>query len=297
MIFSISDLFIRRPILATVCSLIIFLLGLGAAFTLPIGQYPNITPPQVVVSSVYIGASAEVVEATVTNVLEQELNGIQGLRYITSTSTDDGVSTITLTFEPDRDQDLAAVDVQNRVATVTSRLPAPVQQTGVRVRKQTSGFLFAIGLYSDKNDKGEPIYDDVFLSNYADLYLVDPIRRVNGVSNVQIFGERRFAIRTWLDPNKMAARRITTQDVIRAIQEQNLQIGVGQIGQQPAPPDLEYQLTVTAKGRLVEPEQFQEIIVRATPTGELIRIKDIGRVELGAENYATVLRFNGVRAV
>ncbi|MCS6959840.1 MAG: efflux RND transporter permease subunit [Pseudanabaenaceae cyanobacterium SKYGB_i_bin29] len=297
MIFSISDLFIRRPILATVCSLIIFLLGLGAAFTLPIGQYPNITPPQVVVSSVYIGASAEVVEATVTNVLEQELNGIQGLRYITSTSTDDGVSTITLTFQPDRDQDLAAVDVQNRVATVTSRLPAPVQQAGVRVRKQTSGFLFAIGLYADKDEQGKPLYDDVFLSNYADLYLVDPIRRVNGVSNVQIFGERRFAIRTWLDPNKMAARGITTQDVIRAIQEQNLQIGVGQIGQQPAPPDLEYQLTVTAKGRLVEPEQFQEIIVRSTPTGELTRIKDIGRVELGAENYATVLRFNGVRAV
>ncbi len=297
MIFSISDFFIRRPIFATVCSLIIFLVGVGAASTLPIGQYPDITPPQVVVSSVYIGASAEVVETTVTNVLEQELNGIQGVRYITSSSTDDGVSTITLTFDADRDQDLAAVDVQNRVATVTSRLPAPVQQTGVRVRKQTSGFLFAIGIYSDRDEKGEPLYDDVFLSNYSDLYLVDPIRRVNGVSNVQIFGERRFAIRTWLDPNKMAARRLTTQDVIRAIQEQNLQIGAGQIGQQPAPPDLDYQITVTAKGRLVEPEQFGEIIIRSDGGGDVIRIKDIGRVELGAENYATFLRFNGIRSV
>ncbi len=297
MIFSISDFFIRRPIFATVCSLIIFLVGVGSAFTLPIGQYPNITPPQVVVTSVYIGASAEVVETTVTNVLEQELNGIQGVKYITSYSTDDGVSNITLTFESDRDQDLAAVDVQNRVATVTSRLPAPVQQTGVRVRKQTSGFLFAIGLYADRDEKGEPLYDDVFLSNYADIYLVDPIRRVNGVGDVRIFGERRFAIRVWLDPKKMAARGITTQDVIRAIQEQNLQVGAGQIGQQPAPPDLDYQITVTAKGRLVEPEQFKEIIIRSDINGSLIRIKDVGRVELGAENYATLLRFNGIRAV
>lgn len=297
MIFSISDFFIRRPIFATVCSLIIFSVGVGAAFTLPIGQYPEITPPQVVVTSAYIGASAEVVETTVTNVLEQELNGIQGVKYITSSSTDDGLSTITLTFESGRDQDLAAVDVQNRVATVTSRLPVPVQQTGVRVRKQTSGFLFAIGLYADRDEKGEPLYDDVFLSNYADIYLVDPIRRVTGVSEVQIFGERRFAIRTWLDPNKMAARAITTQDVIRAIQEQNLQVGAGQIGQQPAPPDLDYQITVTAKGRLVEPEQFNEIVIRSDNKGSLIRIKDIGRVELGAENYATFLRFNGIRSV
>ncbi len=297
MIFSISDFFIRRPIFATVCSLIIFLVGVAAAFTLPIGQYPKITPPQVVVTSAYIGASAEVVETTVTNVLEQELNGIQGVKYITSSSTDDGISTITLTFEADRDQDLAAVDVQNRVATVTSRLPLPVQQTGVRVRKQTSGFLFAIGLYADRDEKGEPLYDDVFLSNYADLYLVDPIRRVTGVSEVRIFGERRFAIRTWLDPNKMASRGIIVQDVIRAIQEQNLQVGAGQIGQQPAPPDLDYQITVTAQGRLVEPEQFGEIVIRSDSNGSLIRIKDIGRVELGAENYATFLRFNGIRSV
>lgn len=297
MIFSISNYFIRRPILATVISILIFLAGLGTALTLPIGQYPEITPPQVVVTSVYIGASAEVVETTVTNVLEQELNGIQGVRYVTSSSTDDGVSTITLTFDADRNQDLAAVDVQNRVATVTSRLPAPVQQTGVRVRKQTAGFLFAVGIYADRDNQGKPLYDDVFLSNYADLYLVDPIRRVNGVSDVQIFGERRFAIRVWLDPNKLAARRLTAQDVIRAIQEQNLQIGAGQIGQQPAPPDLEYQLTVTAKGRLVEPEQFQQIVIRSTNNGELVRIQDVGRVELGAENYASFLRFNGIRSV
>ncbi|MDX1976575.1 MAG: efflux RND transporter permease subunit [Pseudanabaenaceae cyanobacterium bins.68] len=297
MIFSISDFFIRRPIFSTVISLIIFMVGLGAALTLPIGQYPEITPPQVVVSSVYIGASAEVVENTVTNILEQELNGLQGVRYVTSSSTDDGVSTITLTFDADRDQDLAAVDVQNRVATVTSRLPAPVQQTGVRVRKQTAGFLFAVGIYSDRDAKGKPLYDDVFLSNYADLYLVDAVRRVNGVSNVQIFGERRFAIRVWLDPNKLAARQLTAQDVIQAIQEQNIQIGAGQIGQQPASPDLAYQFTVTAKGRLVEPEQFKQIVIRSTGNGELVRIQDVGRVELGAENYASFLRFNGVRAV
>jgi HAE1 family hydrophobic/amphiphilic exporter-1 len=292
MILSISDLFIKRPILATVCSVIITLLGIACIPTLPVAQYPDISPPQVSVTSNYVGASAEVVESTVTNILERELNGITGVKYIKSTSANDGNSNINLTFDLGRNQDLAAVDVQNRVSTVLSRLPGPVTQTGVQVTKTNNNFLLAIGLYAERDEKtGQDVYEDVYLSNYADLYIVDALRRIKGVGEVQIFGERKYAMRLWLDPTRLASRQLTPQDVVTALRAQNLQVGAGQIGQPPAPRDQAYQYAVIAQGRLKEVEEFENLVIKTSEDGTLIQFKDIGRAELGAENYSSVLRF------
>lgn len=223
------DFFIRRPIFALVCSIIITLAGALAIPTLPIALYPDLAPPTVSVTATYVGASSEVVESAVTIPLEQELNGIEGMRYITSTSNNEGVSSITLTFEPTRDVEVAAVDVQNAVARAASRLPAQVNQAGIVVNKASGQLLMSIGLYSD-DDR----YDPQFLSNYVDVALKDPLKRVRGVGEVRIFGERKFAMRLWLDPTKLARRGITAQDVVRALQEQNIQVAAGQVG---APPD------------------------------------------------------------
>ncbi|AFY73928.1 hydrophobe/amphiphile efflux-1 (HAE1) family transporter [Synechococcus sp. PCC 7502] len=292
MILSISSFFIRRPVFATVCSLIITLLGTACIFLLPIAQYPEIAPTKVTVSSNYVGANAEVVESTVTNILERELNGIEGVRYITSTSANNGSSSIDLVFNLGKNKDIAAVDVQNRVSTVQSQLPGPVQQTGVTISKESTGFLFAIGVYSEKGE-----FDDLYLSNYADLYIVDAIKKVKGVGGVIIFGERKYAMRIWLDPSRLAARGLTSQDVVSAIQQQNLQVGVGQIGQQPNLPDQQYQLSISATGRLKDPDEFGDIVIKTATDGTLIKLKDVGRVELGAENYGSSLRFNGTRGI
>jgi hydrophobic/amphiphilic exporter-1 (mainly G- bacteria), HAE1 family len=292
MIFSVSDFFIRRPVFATVCSLVIALLGLACIPSLPVAQYPEITPPQISVTSNYIGANAEVVESTVTNILERELNGVDGLRYIKSTSANDGSSSINLTFELGKNQDLAAVDVQNKVSTVQSRLPGPVTQTGVQVTKANNNFLLAIGLYAERDSKtGKDVYDDVYLSNYVDLYMVDAIRRIKGVGGVQLFGERKYAMRVWLDPERLAGRSLTPQDIVSALQSQNLQVGAGQIGQPPAVPGQQYQYAVTAKGRLQSEEEFNDLVVKSTEGGTLVRLRDVGRAALGAENYGSVLRF------
>ncbi|MBD2035945.1 efflux RND transporter permease subunit [Leptolyngbya sp. FACHB-321] len=292
MILSISTFFIRRPIFATVCSIVVTLLGIACIPTLPIAQYPDIAPPQVTVTSNYIGASAETVESTVTNILERELNGISDLRYIKSTSANDGTSIINLTFGLGRNQDLAAVDVQNKVSTVQSRLPGPVTQTGVQVAKANSNFLLAIGIYSDRDEKtGQDVYDSTYLSNYADLYLVDALKRIKGVGGVQTFGERKYAMRLWVDPERLASRGLTAQDVITALQQQNLQVGAGQIGQPPVDDGQQYQYAVTAQGRFKNAEEFNDLVVKTTETGTLVKLRDVGRAELGAENYGSLLRF------
>jgi HAE1 family hydrophobic/amphiphilic exporter-1 len=292
MLLSISNFFIKRPIFASVCSIIITLLGIACIPTLPIAQYPEIAPPSVTVTSNYVGASAEVVESTVTNILERELNGLKGLRDITSSSANDGTSNINLTFNLETNQDIAAVDVQNRVSTVQSRLPGPVIQTGVQVSKANNNFLLAIGLYSDRDEKtGKDVYDDVYLSNYADLFISDAVKRVRGVGGVQIFGERKYAMRLWLDPERLASRNITPQDVVTALQEQNLQVGAGQIGQPPTTDGQQYQYAVVAQGRLKDAEEFSNLVIKTTDTGTLVRLRDIGRAEMGAENYSSVLRF------
>jgi len=286
------DFFIKRPVFSTVCGLIILLVGAISIPTLPIAQFPDISPTQVSVTSNYSGASAEVVENAVTNIIEREINGVEGMKYMTSSSSNDGTSTITITFDPSRDKDIAAVDVQNRVSIAQPRLPQSVQQTGVRVSKESSNILMAIGLYTENGQ-----YDNTFLSNYADIYLVDALKRQKGVGNVQIFGERKYSMRVWLDPNRLASRSLTPQDVVDALNEQNLQVGAGGIGQQPAPEGQMYQLDLRAVSRLTDTSQFEEIVLKTDDDGTLVKLKDVGRAELGAENYSTFLRFRGNDAV
>ncbi|MCF4970157.1 efflux RND transporter permease subunit [Nostoc sp. CMAA1605] len=282
------NFFIKRPVFTSVCAIIIFLVGAISIPTLPTDRYPEISPTQIIVNANYTGASAEVVEKTVTSVLERQINGVQGMKYITSSSSNDGTSTITVTFDASRDKDIAAVDVQNRISLAQSQLPEAVQRTGVTVKKQSNNLLLAMGLYSDRQE-----YDNIFLSNYADLYLVDALKRIDGVSEAQIFGERRYAMRLWLDPNRLASRNLTAQDVIDALDEQNIQIGAGQIGQPPVPSDLMYQIDLTAVSRLTDVSEFENIVLKTGADGSLITFKDIGRAELGAENYNSFLRFRG----
>ncbi|MBW4630956.1 MAG: efflux RND transporter permease subunit [Iphinoe sp. HA4291-MV1] len=286
------DFFIKRPVFTSVCAILILLVGAISIPTLPTAQYPEISPVQVNVTANYVGANAETVENTVTTVLERQINGVEGMKYMTSSSTNTGNSTITVTFDASRNKDIAAVDVQNRVSLAEPQLPEPVQRTGVTVSKQSSNILLAIGLYSEKNE-----FDNVFLSNYADLYLVDGLKRVEGVSEARIFGERRYAMRLWLDPNRLASRNLTAQDVIDALNEQNIQVGAGQIGQQPAPKDQMYQIDLRALSRLTEPSEFEEMVLKTDTNGTLIKLKDVGRAELGAENYSTFLRFKGQEGV
>ncbi|MFL5352558.1 efflux RND transporter permease subunit [Archangium sp.] len=282
------DFFIRRPVFAAVCSILLTLAGAVAIPTLPISQYPDLAPPQVTVTSAYVGASAEEVESAVTIPLEQEINGVEGMRYISSTSSNDGTSTITVTFEPTRNIEVAAVDVQNRVSRAASRLPSQVNQTGIVVNKASSQMLLTVGLSSPDNR-----YDAKFLSNYADVNLKDAVKRVKGVGEVRIFGERKFSMRVWLNPTEIARRGMTAQDVVRALQEQNVQVAAGQVGQPPSSTEQPYQIAVRAHGRLVEPEEFGEIVLQRSNDGKMVRVKDVARVELGAENYGTILRFNG----
>ncbi len=287
-----ADFFIKRPVFATVCAIVILLVGGISIPTLPIAQFPEISPTQINVTANYSGASAEVVENAVTNILERQINGVEGLKYLSSSSSNDGTSTITATFDSSRNKDIAAVDIQNRVSVAQPQLPQAVQQTGVTVTKQSSNILLAIGLYAENKE-----YDNIFLSNYADLYLTDALKRLKGVGDVQIFGERRYSMRLWLDPNRLASRGLTAQDVVNALQEQNLQVGAGRIGQEPAPEGQMYQIDLRAVSRLTEASEFEEIVLKTDTDGTLVKLKDVGRAELGAENYSSFLRFRGNDAV
>ena len=286
------DTFIQRPILASVCSLVLILAGAIAIPTMPIAQYPPLAPPQINVTAIYTGANAQEVETAVTTPLEQAINGVEGMVYMTSSSTNSGVATITVTFDITRDQDVAAVDVQNRVNQALGRMPAEVRTNGITVQKQSTGFVMAVGVFAEKGE-----YDSLFLSNYLDVYVRDALKRVPGVSDVMIFGERKYSMRLWLDPDRLAARGITAADVVGALREQNVQIAAGSIGQAPAPSGQMYQLSVRALGRLHEPAEFDDIIVKSAPGGALVRLKDVGRAELGAETYSSQLRFQGIEAV
>jgi len=286
------DFFIGRPVFATVCALFIILAGAIAIPTLPIAQFPNLAPPQVVVSSFYIGANAQTVESAVTIPLEQAINGVPAMKYITSTSGNDGSSIITVTFDVARDVDLAAVDVQNRVSQALGRLPNAIKNTGIIITKQATGFVMAAGVYSESGE-----YDSLFLSNYIDVYVKDAVKRVPGVGDAIIFGERKYAMRLWLDPSKMAQRGLTATNILNALQEQNVLVAAGQIGQQPASNGQTFQFSVRAVGRLTEPSEFDNIILKTGTDGTLVRVKDVGRSELGAEDYGSILRFNGHEAI
>ena len=286
------EFFIRRPVFAAVCSMILTLAGVLAIPQRPIAQYPDLAPPQVSVTATYVGASSDVVESAVTIPLEQELNGVEGMKYISSASSNEGVSQIQITFEPTRDLEVAAVDVQNRVARAAPRLPAQVNQAGIVVNKASTQLLMSFGLFSKDNR-----YTQGFLSNYADVYIRDSLKRIPGVGDVRIFGERKFAMRVWLDPTELARRGLTPQDVQRALLEQNIQVATGQIGQPPSSPDQPYQLAVRAQGRLVEPAEFGSIVVQRSTQGEIVRLEDVADVELGAENYGQSLLFDGYLGV
>ena len=287
----IADVFIRRPVLSTVCSLLIILAGAVSIPTLPIARYPELAPPSVTVSAFYTGANAQAVESAVTTPLEQAINGVEGMSYITSSSTNSGFANITVTFDVDRDQDLAAVDVQNRVNQALGRMPAEVRQNGISVVKVSTGFIGGLGFFSRDNR-----YSSQFISNYIDLYIRDAIKRVPGVGDVIVFGERKFAMRLWLDPTKLAGRNITAGDVVSALREQNIQVAAGALGDAPAPADQAYTISVRAMGRLSEAPQFNDVVVKAGKDGALVRVKDVGRVELGAETYSSNLRFLGLEA-
>ena len=286
------DTFIKRPILASVCSLVIVLAGALAIPTMPIAQYPDVAPPTVSVLSVYTGANAETVETAVTTPLEQAINGVEGMLYMSSASTNSGVSQITVTFDVTRDQDLAVVDVQNRVNQALGRLPGEVRQTGITVQKSANNFILAAGVYSEQGE-----YDSLFLSNYLDVFVKDAVKRVPGVADVIIFGERKYSMRLWLDPPRLAARQITAGDVVNALREQNVNVAAGSVGDSPARIGQTYQISVRAAGRLTEASEFNNIIVKAGSGGSLVRLSDVGRAELGAETYSSALRFQGVDAL
>src|SRR5712691_11398274 len=284
----VADTFIKRPILASVCSLVIVLAGAIAIPTLPIAQFPELTPPTVSVNAFYQGASAEIVETAVTQPIEQALNGVEGMKYITSSSASNGTSSVTVTFDVNRNIDVAAVDVQNRVSQVEGRLPNEVKAVGISVTKSGQNFVLAAGVYAEKDQ-----YDPVFISNYLDRFVRDDLQRVAGVGSIQIFGERKYAVRLCLDPDRLAGRGISAGEVVNALREQNVQVAAGQVGSQPARPGQQYQISVRALGRLSEPDEFDNIILKRTPDGTLVRLKDVRRTELGAEDYNTALRSKG----
>jgi len=282
------DFFIKRPVFATVCSLLIILAGAVVIPTLPISQFPTLAPPQVSVNSFYVGASAQTVESAVTTPLEQQINGAEGMKYIESSSGNDGSSSIVATFDLNRDPDLAAVDIQNRVNTAQGRLPNTVKANGISILKASNNFVFGAAVFSPDGR-----YDPLFISNYLDVYVKDSLKRVKGVADVVIFGERKYSMRLWLDPVRMASRGLTAGDVVNALQEQNVEVAAGQVGQPPSKPSQEYQISVRAIGRLSESSQFDNIILKTNGDGTLVRVKDVGRSELGAEDYSSDLQFNG----
>ncbi len=285
------DFFIRRPVFATVCALLIILAGAVCIPTLPISLYPTLAPPQVTVTSNYVGANAQTVESAVTIPLEQQINGVQGMRYISSTSSNDGTSAITTTFQTGYSLDIAAVDVQNRVSAATGRLPQAVNNTGITITKANSNFVFAAAFFAQDGR-----YSDLFISNYLDVYVKDALKRIPGVGDVVIFGERRYAMRLWLDPARLAARGLTSADVTSALAEQNVEIPAGQVGQPPSDEKQTYQIPVRVIGRLSQPSEFDNIVVKNSPGG-VVQLKDVGYAELGAETYSTDLAYNGADAI
>jgi multidrug efflux pump len=276
-----SRFFIDRPIFAAVLSLLIVAAGALALLRLPISEYPSVVPPTVVVRAAYPGANPKVIAETVAAPLEQQINGVEGMLYMFSQSTADGLLTLTVTFGLGSDLDNAQVQVQNRVAQAIPRLPAEVQRVGITTEKASPDLMMVVHLLST-DDR----YDMLYLSNFAHLRVKDELARIGGVGSVQIFGAGEFSMRVWLDPNRLAARQLTATDVVHAIREQNLQVAAGVLGAPPAPTDTSFQLSINAQGRLQTEDQFRDIVVRASADGQITRLRDVGRVELGSNRYA-----------
>ncbi len=285
----ISKFFIDRPVFANVIALITILFGVVALYRLPVERYPAITPPTVVVSATYPGANAKVVADTVAAPIEQQVNGTENMMYMSSTSSADGSYALTITFEIGTNLDQAQVLVQNRIAIAEPSLPEEVRRQGLSVKKQSSNIVLAVSLTSPSKK-----YDALFLSNYATLRLRDELSRVDGVGDVVVRGVGSYAMRVWLDPDKLAARQLTTQDVTAALARQNVQVAAGQVGQPPSPDGQRFQMTVTTLGRLSDPEQFEGIVLKSGAAGQVVYLRDVARVELGAQNYDSFASRNGM---
>jgi len=279
--------FIDRPIFAWVIALVIMLAGGLSILRLPIAQYPSIAPPTITVTATYPGASAKTLEDTVTQIIEQRMTGLDGLRYITSTSDGAGSATITLTFNSEVNPDIAQVQVQNKLKLAEVLLPQEVQQQGVTVTKSVRNFIMVVGFYSDDGSMNR-----TDIADYVAANLQDPLSRVQGVGELTLFGTQ-YAMRVWLDPNKLINYKLTTGDVANAIRAQNAQISAGQLGGLPAVRGQQLNATITAQSRLQTPAQFEQIVLRTAESGASVRLRDVGRVELGGENYTTVSFYNG----
>ncbi len=287
----LSRFFIDRPIFAAVISVFFVLAGLAAMRSLPIAQYPEIAPPVVTVQAVYPGASAQTLEETVAAPLENAINGVQGMIYMSSHSTANGVTQIAVTFEIGTNVDDAAINVNNRVKQVEPRLPLEVRRQGVSVERGSSSFLQVLAFYSPDGR-----YDDLFTSNYVTLNVLDDLKRLPGTTNVQIFGAKDYAMRIWLKPDRLAQLKLTPADVANAINEQNAQFAAGKVGQSPIGGKQDLVYTITTRGRLADPKEFGQIIVRADPDGSTVRLADVARVELGSKDYDFIGRYNGHEA-
>src|SRR5262245_49718130 len=278
---NISKFFIDRPIFAAVLSIVIFVAGLISIPILPIGEYPDVVPPSVLVVATYPGANPKVIAETVATPLEEAINGVENMIYMKSVAGSDGVLSLTVTFKSGTDVDLAQVQVQNRVSQALARLPEDVRRLGVITQKRSPNLTMVVHLLSP-----DARYDMLYLRNYAVLHIKDELARIPGVGNALVFGAGDYSMRIWLDPHKVAARGLTAGDVVRAVREQNVQVSAGLLGAPPTPEPSEFLLSINARGRLVTEEQFGDIVIKTGADGEVSRLRDVARLELGASEYA-----------
>src|SRR3954469_13553489 len=278
---NISRFFIDRPIFAAVLSIIVFVAGLLSIFVMPISEYPEVVPPQVVVRATYPGANPKVIAETVATPIEEQINGVEGMLYMSSQATTDGLMTLTVTFRLGTDADKAQQLVQNRVSQAEPRLPEDVRRLGITTVKSSPDLTMVVHLLSP-HDR----YDMTYLRNYAVLNVKDSLSRINGVGQVQLFGAGDYSMRVWLDPQKGAEHGLSASDIVREIQAQNVQAAAGVVGSSPGVPGIDLQLSVNAQGRLQDEEEFGDIVVKTGANGEITRLRDIARIELGASEYA-----------
>ncbi len=286
-LFSVAGTFIKRPVLTTVCTIIILLIGGVCIPLLPVNYLPDISPVQMQVTSYYTGADAITVENTVTTVLEREINGVPGMDYLSSESYA-GNSKISVYFPPGTDKNVSQVNVQNRVAQALPKLPGPVQQAGVTTKAASSSILMISGIYAENGE-----YDDIFISNYVDLNVTDVLKRIDGVGDITVFGNKQNAMRLWLDPQALTARNLTALDVVKALQSQSIVVAAGSIGQEPVPEGQQFELPIRIQGRFKEVSEFENLVVNTLENGTLVRLRDVGRAEIGGENYVINAQVNG----
>ncbi|MGB8464341.1 MAG: efflux RND transporter permease subunit, partial [Terrimicrobiaceae bacterium] len=287
-----SKIFIDRPIFAAVLSILIVLVGSIAYQSLPLAQYPEVAPPTIVVRASYPGASPQVIAETVATPIEQEINGVEDMLYMSSQSTSDGAMTVTITFKLGTDLDKAQVLVQNRVAIAEPKLPEDVRRVGITTLKSSPDLLMVVHMVSPDDS-----YDQLYISNYAILHVREQLKRLEGVGDVNLYGAREYSMRVWLDPSRLTFQNLTTTEIIDALRNQNVQVAAGVIGQPPLDTDRAFQLNVIAQGRLVAPEEFEKIIVKTGQDGRVVRLGDVARVELGAQDYVVNSYLDGKAAV